>query len=1076
MRKRSRWRVVSLTAVLLVALVAAGTVFAGGAAAQSGDTTEPFITNATILNDSVAPGDTLVVEANATDESALIEAYVDLRLTDYDIPYQTRRGPNGSFVLSEFNRSGLGDSGVRFETTISDARINGTYELDKVTFIDAAGNQNDSYLYPEPTVNISTPTEPEGDDPTIQSVDLLNDTVEPGEQIAVDVAASDASSIVSITAELNYDGNLPYDAPFNREVNLEASEAEITQNGTTRLSGTIPQTQLSGNYGVDTVRVTDEFGSENYSNADTEFYPGVLTVENAVQRTDTTEPTISNVRLLNSSVQPGENITVELDVSDNQSRIVEAEAVLEHASYYGENGEIELEAVDDRGLGVINETADGRTIRLTATVPATLVEGQYELPDYDISVTDAARNTKDTAGSFTKTVYVSNANTDTDGPNVTNVSVLNQSITAGEKLVMTAEVSDQSGIGSVVASFNRTRLPDALQKPADNTVPNDQQIESKLSFIVKNESSMTADNGTVTLTTTVPTSVYSGDYKLTAVRATDVNGSDSEYGDDYTNYNSGGFLDVNHGGSPITPLARVNVSGDDPTTIETTPPVVTDFTVLNKTVEPGSELAFEINATDATGLSSVSGAYEPVVVEPTPGVLPDELRFTSEGPFTSGVPFQVSTTIPRDSATGTVRTNLTVYDTDRNGRTTIEYVRIGTIVAPDSANGTHTSIQAAIDSVSGGDTVEVRPGTYREEVTIDKDIRLVAPDGATLNGSTLGAGSTAITVPSGSTAGPVITGFSFTGYGEAINATNAAAEVDAGRNYWGAADGPSGDYPGSGSTVVGTVDANPFYTDASLSALSNPLSGDTTTTLDGTNATVQFTLENDRRQNNSYIVNLSVPDGWTPVAFDGDGGSQQTNQTKWLWQTVEPGETVSPSVTMAVPENINGTYNVTGTALIEGETEPLARANATVDVVEANLSVSAADQSLGNGSETSLTVKAPLSNGTLVDVTDQASYNSTDTDVLTVDPNGTVTAVGVGTAAVNASYDGKNSSVEITVEPATVEEAIDEDNNGEIGDIEILTAIGYWQDDATVPQTGGETIGDFQILDLIEKWRSNAEL
>jgi hypothetical protein len=1079
MRRCSRWRVASLTAILLLGLVATGTVFAGGAAAQSDDTSEPIVTNATVLNDSVAPGDTLVIEANATDESSLIEAYVELDLRNNNIPYETRDGPNGSFVLSEFNRSGLGTSGVRFETTVSDTRINGTYELYRVGFIDAAGNQNESYQNSWDSVEISNPTvEPEDDAPTIQSVDLQNDTVEPGDEIAVDVAASDASEIVSITAELEYNGDLPYDSPFNGRIQLEASDSQITQNGTTRLIGTIPETQLSGDYRVDRVELTDEFGNRNYSNPDTDFNTADLTVQNVVQRTDTTEPTITDVRLLNSSVQPGQNVTVELDVTDDESRIVEAKAVLNHENYYDENTEIELEAVDNRGLGVVNETADGKTIRLTTTVPETQIEGQYQLGNYDVSATDAARNTKDRAATvFTKSVSVNNANIDTDGPNITNVTVLNQSITASEELVMTADVSDASGIGSVEASFNRTRLPRPLQT-IDDDIPNDRQITSKLSFTVENESSMTADNGTVTLSTTVPTSVYSGDYKLTSLRATDSNGTVTEVGDSYTDYRYGGNLQVNYGDDRISPLTRVTVSGDDPTTIDTTSPVVTEFSVLNNTVEPGSELVFDVNSTDPTGLSLVSGDLKSAVVESTPGVLPEDMRFTSDGSLTSGVSSQLSVTIPEDSATGTLSTsNLSIYDTDRNAqKLSTEVIRIGTIVAKDSANGTHTSIQAAIDSASDGDTVEVRPGTYREELTINKDIRLVAPDGATLNGSTLGAGSTGITVPAGSTAGPEVTGFAFTGYSEAINATDAAAEVDASRNYWGAADGPGGDYPGSGSAVVGAVAANPFYTDASLSTLSTPVSGDTVTTLDGTNATVQFTLKNDRRQNNSYILNLSLPDGWTPVSYADDGGSRQTNESKWLWQTITPGETVSPSVTLRVPEDSNGTYNISGTALIEGETEAIAYGNATVDVVDTNLTVSAGDQSLSNGSETSLTVEAPLTNGTLVEVTDQAVYNSSDTDVVTVDANGTVTAVGVGTAAVNVSYDGQNSSIEITVESATVEQAIDEDNSGEIDDVEILTAIGYWQDDEAVPQTGGETIDDVEILDLIEKWRNNTEL
>lgn len=1241
-----------LCALVAVATLTVGTVFAGSAAAA--DTSEPTVNDGTILNDTVTPGDELVVNASGTDASNIVEARVRLDLEGSNIPYGIDQGSNGTFVLERFNRSGLNKSDIRFNTTISESRIDGTYELQEVTLTDAAGNERSETKYSPAwdSVEISTPNDPEDDGPDIQSVSLLNDTVEPGEKVAVDVEATDASDIISISAELELkDPNLDYNTDFNNQLNLEANETQVTQDGTTTLTTTVPETLVEGSYRVDRVEVQDEYFNDGASNPDSDFNTGDLTVENGVSITDTADPTISDVYLLNSSVQPGENLTVELVVDKAGSPIVEAEATLDHQNYYGgDTGEIELEKVDDSGLG--------DTIRLTTTLdPNETVEGSYQLNDYSVSITDAARNTQDQAlGDFTKTVDVGPTPPDTNGPEISNISVANESIQAGEELVVTADVGDESGIASVTAQFNRTRLPEPYQTPEDyDNDANSEQIESKLSLTATNESTMTPANGTVNLTTTVPSGVLSGDYKLTNVRATDVNGAvNDDVGDSYVDYRYGDYLDVNQNGE-ISPLTRVSVDAKDPATLDTTPPEITDFNVLNNTVEPGDDLVVELNATDENGLSKATVGVGPVIVDGTPGALPEKTESEVTN-IQSDTLTRISTTIPESSPLGTVEFaegNLTVYDTDKN-KDTVDpqtQIKIGTVVSTDPANGSYTSIQNAIDNASAGDTIEVRSGTYNEELTIDKDLRLVASDGATLDGGSLGSGTTAMTAASASVT-PTVEGFTITDYDHGINASestsdwtvsdtaitgvdnaisandstgnwtldnvtvvdsteygldatnssgdwtatdlnitdpggtgvdaagaagswgiddtvihnssatgiaaadssgnwtlenvsltnttgyginasgttdswtiksstitnvtqsnpvalpadgtgiyaadtttdwsvtesiitdtaadglNATAAQIAGnatRNYWGATNGPSGAYAGSGVSVVGNVTATPYYTSANLSNLSSPLSSNDTTTLDGTNTTVGFELQNDRAANKSYILNLSLPSGWTAVSYTDDGGDRQSGEAKWLWQTIEPGETVEPTVTVDAPEDINGTYQITGEALIEGEDSVVATETAEITVLDRNLTATIADQTIANGSETNITVQAPQEDGSFVDRTDEASYDSNDTSVATVYSNGTVTAVGNGTTTINATYGSKTDNVTVTVEPASVQQGIDENNNGEIDDIEVLDAIEYWQNNEAVPRTDGKKIGDFEILDLIEKWRNNTE-
>jgi len=114
--------------------------------------------------------------------------------------------------------------------------------------------------------------------------------------------------------------------------------------------------------------------------------------------------------------------------------------------------------------------------------------------------------------------------------------------------------------------------------------------------------------------------------------------------------------------------------------------------------------------------------------------------------------------------------NVSHGDTDRE-RTPPVVVR--------GANGDRTfpTIQAAIDNASAGDQVIVDPGTYRERLRIAKNLTVTAPDGARLDGSTFEHGD-GITIPGGSGAAPVISGFTITGYEVGIAAGGDPGLVD----------------------------------------------------------------------------------------------------------------------------------------------------------------------------------------------------------------------------------------------------------------------------------------------------------
>lgn len=62
--------------------------------------------------------------------------------------------------------------------------------------------------------------------------------------------------------------------------------------------------------------------------------------------------------------------------------------------------------------------------------------------------------------------------------------------------------------------------------------------------------------------------------------------------------------------------------------------------------------------------------------------------------------------------------------------TTTKLVKADDIIVDDDGGADYTSIQDAIDHASDGDTIWVRDGSYNEQLTVDKSVRILADDGA----------------------------------------------------------------------------------------------------------------------------------------------------------------------------------------------------------------------------------------------------------------------------------------------------------------------------------------------------------
>lgn len=91
----------------------------------------------------------------------------------------------------------------------------------------------------------------------------------------------------------------------------------------------------------------------------------------------------------------------------------------------------------------------------------------------------------------------------------------------------------------------------------------------------------------------------------------------------------------------------------------------------------------------------------------------------------------------------------------------------GVITVGHSGDADVASIQAAVDAASAGDTIRVEPGVYREQVTLDVAVAVVAPRGARLNGSAFAGSSVGFEIRTdGDT---LVEGFTITDFSVGIN-------------------------------------------------------------------------------------------------------------------------------------------------------------------------------------------------------------------------------------------------------------------------------------------------------------------
>lgn len=110
------------------------------------------------------------------------------------------------------------------------------------------------------------------------------------------------------------------------------------------------------------------------------------------------------------------------------------------------------------------------------------------------------------------------------------------------------------------------------------------------------------------------------------------------------------------------------------------------------------------------------------------------------------------------------------------------------------------------------------------------------------------------------------------------------------------------------SALLGMVVSAPVAADSGTVSSSGPNSASP-----GDIVKVSFEVTNTGDSPSAYILDLSLPDGYTVSEHTDDSGQWKSGESKWLWQTIEPGasQSKSPTLELKIPEGASGSDEIT---------------------------------------------------------------------------------------------------------------------------------------------------------------------
>ncbi len=257
-------------------------------------------------------------------------------------------------------------------------------------------------------------------------------------------------------------------------------------------------------------------------------------------------------------------------------------------------------------------------------------------------------------------------------------------------------------------------------------------------------------------------------------------------------------------------------------------------------------------------------------------------------------------------------------------------------------------------------------------------------------------------------------------------------------------------------SVIAKVDVNGNVTAsaqgaAQVSASYQSIKGTTAVTI-GPPALASITLTA-----NQPSLPLGESEQITATGNFSDGSTQDLTQTA-AWTSSGPGVASVTPVGLVAALGV-GSCTVSATS---GSITGSANLAVTPAVV-VSLSIVPSTVSISMGTTRQLHATATFSDGTIQDVTTSATWTSTPPTLATVNPQGSVSGVGKGSAQVSAAYQGFTATTAVNVGPPALLSITVSPNSSSLplGESEQLTATGNYSD------------GSVQNLTATASWSSS---
>lgn len=296
--------------------------------------------------------------------------------------------------------------------------------------------------------------------PVIESVsiDKQGETIGEDDTFKISIKAYDSDSgIQDISLHVNtqsenaYPGNLDYsyadgDLQFNEATNCYECTIKVSDAGI--LTGKayislLSVTDKAGNYSRAVVSST--YGDANAFESDALYWVDV-------QRNDSERPVITSVQLKENgqTVKPGNTIHLTISATDN-SALSDFSTVYFYPSDKGDNHTMYLEW--DASAGCYTGTWD---------IPDTIVPGEYYINQID--VTDVTGNRAEVEGTIREEYRVTIQNdsyvdNEKNAPKINSFSMdkAGETLTAGDQVKFTADVTDDTGVNQVKITLNNAQ-------------------------------------------------------------------------------------------------------------------------------------------------------------------------------------------------------------------------------------------------------------------------------------------------------------------------------------------------------------------------------------------------------------------------------------------------------------------------------------------------------------------------------------------------------------------------------------------------------------------------------------------